>query len=105
MSEETREERRNESAYIFDATKYTSADQIPGMRQYEPLAPGIYEAVLVDCEIRDNKAGTGIYLNCQFELCDEKYRGRRVFEMFNLENPSQQAVLIAQHKLASFCMA
>lgn len=69
------------------------------------IPEGVYQAQIVQSEMRPTKAGTGSYLWLNLEILDGRHQGRHVFDMLNLENPNQTAVEIAQRKLASICAA
>ena len=87
----------------FDATEFNTDEREDG---FEPLPEGFYHAVAIDSEIKKTKAGTGSYLQFTFEIIDEgKWKGRWVWDRFNLSNPNQRAVEIAQENLARFCRA
>jgi hypothetical protein len=72
---------------------------------FEPLPAGKYNAVITDSETRENKAGTGSYLRLTFQIMDDPYQGRLLWENLNLEHPNAQAVQIAQGKLSAICRA
>lgn len=65
---------------------------------------GVYTLALVNGEEKAAKNG-GSYLNCEFEIVDGKFAGRKIFEMFGLWLSSDKAVEIARGRLSSFCKA
>ena len=87
----------------FDAAKFEIEEEKDG---FEPIPEGFYHAVAIDSELKETKAGTGSYLQFTFEIIDEgKWKGRWVWDRFNLSNPNPRAVEIAQENLAKFCSA
>lgn len=73
---------------------------------FELLPPGTYKIRLVDAVEKPTKAGTGTYINLQFEVLEpQQYNGRRVFDILNLNNPSAQAVQISQARLSALVRA
>lgn len=72
---------------------------------YGPLPAGEYEMMIVKSDTKPTKAGTGHYLECEMQIISGEHSGRRHWERFNLDNPNQQAVKIAQESLAKLCMA
>lgn len=72
---------------------------------YGPLPAGEYEMMIVKSDTRATKAGTGHYLECEMHVLGGEFSGRRHWERFNLDNPNQQAVKIAQESLARLCNA
>lgn len=73
--------------------------------RYEPLPVGDYLAMIVNSEEKQTKAGTGSYLKLEFEIVGEGHKGRKLWVNLNLNNPSQDAVRIAQGELSSICKA
>jgi hypothetical protein len=73
--------------------------------EYTPLPAGRYTAMIVKSETQATKAGNGSYLKLEIDIVDGQYKGRKLFENLNLENPNQQAVNIAKATLANICRA
>lgn len=71
----------------------------------EALPAGWYMAVFTASEEKPTKAQTGSYLQLQAEIIEGEYRGRKLFERINLNNPNQTAVEIAQRTLSAICHA
>lgn len=69
------------------------------------LPAGEYQAAIVKSDEKQNKAGTGSYINLEFEVQDGEHQGRRFWEILNLNNKSQEAVEIANRALNSICHA
>ena len=82
--------------YHFDASR------IPEAEEYEPLPEGWYDAVAKKAEWVPTKAGNGHFQKWTFVVGPEH---RTLIARFNIDNPNQQAVEIAQRKLASFVRA
>lgn len=85
----------------FKASAITIEDR-PG---FGPLPAGDYEMMIVKSETKATKAGTGHYLECEMHVLSGAHSGRRHWERFNLDNPNQQAVKIAEESLAKLCNA
>ena len=85
----------------FDATRFAPAPfDGPG-----PLPPGKYLATVVSSDLRRTKAGTGHYLELEFEVSEGEHRGRRLWSRLNVDHPNETAVRIAKEELASVCRA
>lgn len=82
----------------FDASKVKPTS-------FEPLPAGWYTVVITESENKPTKAGTGSYLQLTLEVVDGEYKGRKLFERLNLENPNAQAVEIARGTLSAICHA
>jgi hypothetical protein len=67
----------------------------------EPAPEGWYMLRVVDSEIRETKAGTGQYVSYEFEIVD--LPGKKHWENYNFENPSEVAQRIARAQLK--CLA
>jgi hypothetical protein len=70
-----------------------------------PIPAGKYRAQICKADWKANKANTGRYLELVFEVVRGEHEGRRVWGRLNLENPSMQAVAIAQGELSAICHA
>ena len=94
---------------------FTADENVERMKEFG-LMPSIwYLGHIKKSEIKKTKAGTGLRLNMQvviesseadkYKDDDCEHKGRIVFIGLNIENPSTQAVEIAQRELASICDA
>ena len=82
-----------------------NAAEVPEDTGFETIPAGDYTAQIIQSEMKDTKAGTGMYLEMRIQILDEEYAGRLVFERLNLVNPNNTAVMIAQRTLADICEA
>lgn len=71
----------------------------------EALPAGKYLAMIVDSSMRQNKAGTGQYLEMVFQILEGEYKGRQLWARLNLVNPNETAMKIAQGELSAICRA
>ena len=72
---------------------------------FEPIPAGDYVALIINSEMKANNAGTGEYLELQFEIVEGQFKGRKLFVRLNLNNPNDQAVGIARAELSAICRA
>jgi len=75
------------------------------METRDVLPAGEYIAALVKSERKDAKTVGNAYINCEFEVQDGEFQGRRFWTMLNLWNSNEQAVEIAQRELNSLMHA
>lgn len=68
---------------------------------FEPVPPGIYEAMITANEMKTTNAGDGAYLLLTVQLDG----GRILFERLNLQNKNEKAVEIAYKTLKKVCEA
>jgi hypothetical protein len=64
------------------------------------LPPGDYIVLVEKEEVKATKAGTGHYLEIQFQVIDGQFKGRKLWDRFNVDNPNGEAVRIALEALA-----
>lgn len=83
----------------FDAT------QVAPAAAFDPLPSDKYVAAITASEVKPTKAGTGSYLQLEFTVLDGEYKGRKVWDRLNLNNPNAQAVSIARSQLSAICHA
>lgn len=82
-----------------------NADDFPASDDYSALPAGTYTAAIVASESKQTKSGTGSYLELTLEVVDGQYKGRKIWDRLNLQNPNQTAMDIALRTLASICQA
>ena len=67
--------------------------------------PGKYVLEITDTDLKPTKAGDGEYLSVEFTVDEGPHKGRKVWENFNLSNPSAEAERIAKSQFAALCLA
>ncbi len=72
---------------------------------FAPLPAGTYNAVVVESNVLDTKAGTGTYAKMQLKVLDGEFAGRVIFHNITLTNPNPTAVEIGQKHMALLCNA
>lgn len=72
---------------------------------FDPVPAGWYQAMIVDSEEKETKAGTGSYLQLTIEIVGPTHAGRKLWDRLNLNNTNRTAVDIAQRTLADICRA
>lgn len=82
----------------FDATTIETSS-------FEAIPTGVYEAVISESKMQENKAGTGSMLVLTFDIVSGEYTGRKLWEYLNINHPNTQAVEIARQTLAMICKA
>jgi hypothetical protein len=81
------------------------ANQVEPSTDFDPVPAGKYLAVITASEQKDNKAGTGSYLQFTFQIIDGPYKNRLLWARLNLDNPNATAVQIARAELSAICRA
>jgi hypothetical protein len=72
---------------------------------FDPIPAGKYLAMIVDSQMKTNRAGTGKYLELTFIIIEGQYQGRRLWARLSLEHANEQAVKIARARLSAICRA
>lgn len=82
-----------------------NANNVEPSRDFDPIPAGKYLATITASEMKPNKAGTGEFLELTFTILEGEHKNRQIWGRFNLANPSEMAVKIAQAELAALCRA
>ena len=82
-----------------------NANEVEPAAPMEVVPPGEYVVHIKNSEMKDNKAGTGQYLQLDVEIAEGEWKNRRIFARLNLDNPNPTAVEIANRELSSICHA
>lgn len=82
-----------------------NADEHEPRNSFDPIPAGKYKVVMVDSEEKPTKAGNGSYLNLTYEIIEGEYKGRKLWDRLNLNNPNPTAVEIAKGTLSALCRA
>ena len=72
---------------------------------FDALPAGVYEVVITESKMQETKAGNGMMLVLTLEVISGDYKGRKLWDRLNLQNPNPTAVEIARQTLASICRA
>lgn len=72
---------------------------------FSPIPPGDYKVMIEKVEVKDTKSGTGKYINLQMAVIEGEYENRKIFDMINIQNPSDTCVKIGLARLADICRA
>ena len=82
-----------------------NTNDVPEDEGFAVVPEGVYAAQIIQTEMKDNKAGTGQYLELRVQLLEDPYAGRLIFERLNLDHPNTAAVAIANRTLRDICNA
>ena len=80
----------------FDATQVAPSTGAP-----EPVPLGTYLVEITKTEKKLNDNGWG--LSVEFTIADGEYKGRKVFEQYNLQHTNPDTVRIAQEQFSALC--
>jgi hypothetical protein len=82
-----------------------NAATVAPQQAFDPIPNGWQRAKMIESEMQPTKEGTGNMLVLTFEVLDGPYKGRKLFDRLNLQNPNQTTVQIAYGTLSSICHA
>jgi hypothetical protein len=68
----------------------------------KPIVAGVYKVTCEAADIKATKAMTGEYINCRFKVVGGDFEGSAIWHIFNIKNPSQQAVQIGLGQLKKY---
>ena len=72
---------------------------------FDPIPAGEYLCIISHSEDKPTKSGNGSYLELEFEVIDGPFKGRKLWDRLNLDNPNELAVKIARATLSAICRA
>ena len=67
--------------------------------------PGKYRCIVLGSQEKDNKAGTGSYVEFKYQVTEGPQKGSDIFQRFNFNNPNKQAVDIAFSEYKALAIA
>lgn len=76
-----------------------------GLGTFSPVPAGTYTAKVVESEIKKTKAGDGEYMKFAWEIVKGKFKGRKIYDNVNFNNPNATAQEIAEKTIVSMCEA
>lgn len=82
-----------------------NANEVEPSKAFDPIPAGKYIAVITDSEMKETRAGTGRYLQLEFEITDGEFAGRKLWSRLNIENQNAEAVRLARADLSAICRA
>ena len=82
-----------------------NANDVEPTSDFDPVPAGKYLAVITESEVKDNKLGTGSYLQFTFQVIEGEFKSRFLWARLNLNNPNATAVKIARAELSAICRA
>lgn len=83
----------------FDAST-VDPDQRP-----DPIPASDYVLHLIKSDMKPTRDTSGAYLECEFEVLDGQFKGRKIWDRFNLQNKSAKAEEIAWSQFSALCHA
>ena len=87
------------------ATIKFDASNVPAHAAAALLAPGAYEARIIEADLRPVRSGDGRALQIAFELTDPQHCGRIVWARLHVETRNAHVQQIARQELAALCRA
>jgi len=82
-----------------------NANNVKPSQSFDPIPAGKYLATITTSEMLPTNNRNGQFLKLEFVVADGEYKGRKLWSRLNLNNPSAQAVEIAQRQLSAICHA
>ena len=76
-----------------------------GEGNFSVVPPGIYHVIIVNSELKDNRAGNGKFLEISYQIIEGQFIGKTVKDRINVMNPSETALRIGLSQLKKICDA
>lgn len=70
---------------------------------YTPMPDGVYVVCITEEEVKPTKKGDGNYLALTMEVMDGEFKGRKLWDILNIDNPSVKARAIALKNFEQIC--
>lgn len=83
----------------FDASEVGDQEDF----EYPVIPENDYIVIITASEMKPTKGGNGEYLQLSLEVIDGSYKGTKLIDRLNLNNPNPQAVDIATRALGAIC--
>ena len=80
-------------------------EMVEDRKEFSVIPPQDVIVAVTQSDYAPNKKNTGHALNLQFQILDGEFAGRNLWDMLNLDNPSADAVRIAQSTLKQILIA
>ena len=81
------------------------ADQYEPAREYQLYDPGQYPSQIESVEIKPTKANNGAFVEVKMVMLEGPYKGQRLTDRINIDNPSAACVAIGRGQLTALCLA
>ena len=84
----------------FSTEDYQASDN-----EFTVMPKGEYRLRATEAEAKDTKKGDGQYLAVTFEVHSGEFKGRKIWQNFNINNPSDKAQAIGREQVAGWARA
>jgi len=82
-----------------------NSEEVEPRKALEAIPAGKYKVVAISSEEKSTKKNDGSYIEFVFEVIEGEYKGRKLWDRLNLNNPNPTAVEIAKQTLSAICRA
>jgi hypothetical protein len=83
----------------------TDASSGGGGKYDNPVPEGTYSATVIESDYMPNSKGNGHYIKLKWSIIGGQHDDRHITAIYNVDNPSENAVRIAQQDLVAICHA
>jgi len=93
-------------SYSFNAQEVDLSDAQTGRGKYDnPVPAGTYSAMVIESEYKANSKATGHMIVLKWSIIGGEHDDRHIIARYNIDNPNEAAVRIAQQDLVAICHA
>jgi hypothetical protein len=84
---------------------YFDSNAVEPSSSRDAIPLGKYRMAVTASEVKTTKAGTGKYIAFEWTVLEGEFKGRKVWQNVNFQNPSVKAQQIGQGELSAICRA
>lgn len=82
-----------------------NANDVAPSAPREVLPPGEYLIQAVKSDVKPTRSGNGTVAEYEYEILDGQFKGRRLWDRFNMRHENAQAQEIGQRQFSALCHA
>lgn len=86
-------------------SSFFSAAEVNPNGDFDVIPPGEYPGIISASEYKATKNNDGHYMNVTAEIIEGPMKGRKVFDIINIDNKSETAHRIAMQTVSAICHA
>ena len=93
-------------SFSFNAQDVDLTEGSTGGGKYDnPVPEGTYAAMVIESSYEANSKGNGHFIKLKWAIIGGEHDDRHIIARYNVDNPSETAVRIAQQDLVAICHA
>lgn len=74
-------------------------------QEFDLLPEGVYRVMVNATAVKSNRTSDGNHVSVEFDVIDDRYKGRKLWHNFNVNNPNEKAQQIGRAQMKRFLAA